>query len=356
MVHPYRGKPDSSFWRKAVVGAAHAEALDPVIAVPFTLGSEDLVATAGSCFAQHIARHLKHQGYRYFVAEAQPSADFDQDENFGLFSARYGNVYTTRQMLQLFQRAFGLFVPEANFWQRADGAFIDPFRPQIQKAGFKSIGDLEASRELHLAAVRTMFEQMDVFIFTLGLTEGWVDPSDGAVFPLAPGTLGVSEKSEAKFHNFTVEEMVADLKKLIKSIRIINPALRVIITVSPVPLVATYTNKHVLVANTYSKSALRVVADMVSNSIRDTAYFPSFEIITGAHTGYKYFETDLREVREEGVGHVMSVFARHFLGQTGNRASEPNRSSRVKKKNTNDIQQFEDRVRSVFCDEERNEI
>ena len=115
-------------------------------------------------------------------------------------------------MWQLFQRAYGLFEPADIAWQRADGRFVDPFRPRIQAGGFATVEDLEAEREIHLAEVRRVFEECDVFIFTLGLTEAWVSPTDGAAFPLAPGTVAVD--GEAVFHNFTVAEMIVSTSRI----------------------------------------------------------------------------------------------------------------------------------------------
>jgi GSCFA family len=85
------------------------------------------------------------------------------------------------------------------------------------------------------------------------------------------------------------------------------------LTVSPVPLVATYEDRHVLVSTTYSKSVLRVAAETLSHSQAGVAYFPSYEIITGPHARGSFLEEDLREVKAEAVAHVMSIFARHYL-------------------------------------------
>jgi hypothetical protein len=38
--------------------------------------------------------------------------------------------------------------------------------------------------------VRELFEKADVFVFTLGLTEGWRSKQDGSAVPLAPGIAG----------------------------------------------------------------------------------------------------------------------------------------------------------------------
>ncbi|MES2303044.1 MAG: GSCFA domain-containing protein, partial [Pseudomonadota bacterium] len=83
-------------------------------------------------------------------------------------------------------------------------------------------------------------------------------------------------------------------------------------TVSPVPLVATAENRHALVATTYSKSVLRVVAEEVARTDSRVEYFPSYEIITGSYSRGRYFESDLRSVTPEGVAHVMRVFMKHF--------------------------------------------
>jgi hypothetical protein len=352
MRNPYTGKPDYQFWRRSVSGRG-PEQVDPVTSVTFGITRTDRVATAGSCFAQHIAQHLRVSGFSYFVPESRPAFPFSEDENYGTFSARYGNVYTVRQLWQLFQRAYSLFIPWDTVWRRADGRFVDPFRPRIQSSGFANAAELLAERESHLAAVRQVFEECDVFIFTLGLTEGWIAQSDGAVFPLAPGTVTSEGEPDAyAFHNFTVGEMEADLDRFIKGLRCVNSNCRLLLTVSPVPLVATYEDTHVLSATSYSKSALRVVAETAARAFPLVGYFPSYEMITGPQTRSMFFQDDLREVRPEGVAYVMSVFARHYLGDaTGTGASLSLRPERLMQKQETVIRE----TQAVICDEEQIE-
>ncbi len=98
----------------------------------------------------------------------------------------------------------------------------------------------------------------------------------------------------------------------LKFIRDRNPAVKFILTVSPVPLVATAEDRHVVVSNTYSKSCLRVACEEVVAAFPDCEYFPSYEIITGNFTRGMYFADDLRSVTEPGVQHVMNIFMRHY--------------------------------------------
>jgi len=324
--HPYVGKPDFQFWKSAPGSRDPAE-LDPVTGTSFRIGRRDRVVTAGSCFAQHVARHLVMAGLNHHVTEpGHPMLppEIRAEFNYGVFSARYGNLYTTRQLRQLVERAYGAFEPLADFWEQPDGCVADPFRPQIQPRGFVSRAEARLDRERHLAAVRRAFEEMDVFVFTLGLTEGWEDARDGAVFPLAPGVAaGCYDPDVHRFRNFGTTEVIEDLNRSIEAIRARNPRVRILLTVSPVPLNATALERHVLVSTTYSKAVLRVAAEEVRTSWPEVDYFPSYEIITAPQTRGRYYAADARAVLEAGVRHVMGVFFRHYTSVEPAEAGPP---------------------------------
>jgi hypothetical protein len=234
---------------------------------------------------------------------------------YGEFGARYGNVYTARQLLQLMLRAFGEFVPQEDPWRDADGRWVDPFRPRVQPGGFGSRAELEADRASHFDAVRRLFAQVDVFVFTLGLTETWAARADGAVFPVCPGVVaGEFDPARYECLNLDVDDVCADLERFIGLLGAINPGCRMVLTVSPVPLVATAGTDHVMVASSYSKSVLRVAAERVARQWSGVAYFPSYEIITGSFHRGAYFAPDGRGVTEAGIAHVMRLFLHHYLG------------------------------------------
>lgn len=309
-VNPYSERPSRNFWSRMVARPAMAE-VKPSASLSPMIGPKTRVATAGSCFAQHIARTMARNGLNYYVAEPAPeglaSAEAET-KGYGVFSARYGNIYSPRQLLQLIQRAYGGFTPRHSAWKAKGGGLIDPFRPNIGET-FPSLEALEADREQHFAAVREMFEKLEVFVFTMGLTECWVDQLDGSAFPVAPGVVSPEvDASEIGFVNFDAATIRADMTAFFDLLKAVNPGCKVLLTVSPVPLIATYTNSDVLSATTYSKSALRAVAGELSDTFSFVQYFPSYEIITGSFTKGAYFDSDLRSVREEGVNHVMGVF------------------------------------------------
>ncbi len=315
MSHPYRGLPEHQFWSRAVSTVPPHE-LDPVVSSTLRIGAHDKIATIGSCFAQHVSQYLQRSGMHYFVAE-EPEAPLDREAarrlSYGVFSARYGNVYTVRQAVQLFDRAYGAFDPEEPAWAR-DDSFVDPFRPRIEPDGFSSLGSLHDDRLRHLEAVRRVFSESQILVFTLGLTEGWTSVADGAVFPLAPGVAGGAfDRTRHRFLNFACDDVVDDLIAFAERFHRVNPTGQLVLTVSPVPLIATYEPRHVLVSTVHSKSILRVAAGEVEQRFPFVHYFPSYEIITGPGQADRYFDHDLRQVTEEGVAHVMRVFARHYI-------------------------------------------
>lgn len=308
--HPYAGLPAYAYWRKAISDVP-ADAVDPVVAPRFVLKPQDKVATAGSCFAQHISKRLRRGGFRFLVTEPPREGDAESAPGEGAydFSARYGNIYTARQLAQLFDRAFGFYQPLERVWERPDGGYCDPFRPRLRATGFASRNEVLEDAQRHLAAVRQMFRRLDVFVFTLGLTECWISRLDGAAYPLAPGVAGGHyDPARHAFVNFSVAEVRADMELFLARLRQVNPGARVLLTVSPVALAATRENRHVLVSTVHSKSILRAAAGEVVAEYPHVEYFPSYEIITGPHASGSYYAADRRGVTEAGVDHVMRVF------------------------------------------------
>ncbi|MCW3477438.1 GSCFA domain-containing protein [Limobrevibacterium gyesilva] len=312
MPTPYDSQPPRSFWRTGVANLSPLEFRD-LYRKKFTISENDLIGSAGSCFAQHIGNRLKRSGFRYLDVEPPPAllpAAEHGRYGYGIYSGRFGNIYTARQMRQLFERAFAEFEPVDHIWMRGD-RFHDAFRPTIEPDGFGSIEELLAMRQGHLASVRTMFEKADVFVFTFGLTEAWMSRRDGAVYPLCPGTAaGTFSDTEYQFVNFGFSEIIADMSMLIQRWRAINPGIRFLFTVSPVPLTATATSSHVMVATTYSKSVLRAVAgELAQDELID--YFPSYELIASPTQRGFFFAPNMRAVVAGGVEYVM----RHFFDQ-----------------------------------------
>jgi hypothetical protein len=309
---PYFDLPDSSRWDKSMARRPLLE-INPHTSSSLKITPATQVGSGGSCFAQKITTALRNRGYNYFVTEAAPpflSNDDAIKNNYGIFSARYGNLYTPLQWLQLIQRSVGSFTSNDQFWSDGKGRFFDLLRPRIRPLGFSSQLEMEADVRQHLLAVKTLFEQVDVFVFTLGLTEGWQSTVDGTIYPTCPGcgSAGDFDPTKYVFRNFSVAETTDHLSQAVKLLVSLNPAIKIILTVSPIPLIATMEQRHVLQATTYSKSVLRVAAEQAALAFDNVHYFASYEIIIGTGNTQAYFASDRRSITQDGIEHVMKCF------------------------------------------------
>jgi hypothetical protein len=304
--HPYRSQPPRAFWSRSV--SADFVATDMTDYAEPLLRPGDRVVSAGSCFAANMIPWLEGSGLTYVKTEEPHPAFAHLPENLGYrnFSAAYGNVYTARHLRQLLERASGEFRPEEDRWHEG-GRVVDPFRPGLRYPAW-SDEEFEILTRQHLRAVLEAFNTATAFVFTLGLTEAWESTLDGAVYPACPGTVaGQFDPGRHRFHNFSADDVRADLVAFVRRLRKTNPDVRVILTVSPVPLIATATNEHVVVASAYSKAVLRVAAAEAAASMPQVAYFPALEIVTGPQAPHEYLAQDRRSVTEAGVSAVMET-------------------------------------------------
>ncbi|WP_206478052.1 GSCFA domain-containing protein [Halomonas sp. KRD171] len=313
---PYASLPDRQYWKPAVA-EPYPLAITDLYRKKFDIGIEDGVATCGSCFAQHIGKRLDRKGYNYLDVEPVP-ADLAKEKakalGYGIYSARYGNVYTSRQLVQLFDRAFGaLSFDEA--WQDKAGRYVDPFRPNLCGEGYTSAAEVLEEQQKHLQNVRHMFETLDVFVFTMGVTETWINRQTGAVYPICPGvTAGTFDPNTYEFVNLDYATILDEMETFLSRLREVNPKAKVLLTVSPVPLTATAEERHVLLSTMASKSILRAVADQLYRRHAHVDYFPSYDIIMSPPFKSMFFKNNLRSIHEEGVDYVMShFFAEHQL-------------------------------------------
>lgn len=316
MSNPYATLPANAFWRSAV--SERRGGFEDLWRARFPIDKATRIVTAGSCFAQHISRALRQSGYTWVDSEPAPWPLGPQDAErfgYGVFSFRTGNIYTTALLRQWIEWALGRAAPADEVWQGDGGRYFDPFRPTIEPGGFQSPAEVTATRNETLKRIAASLRDTDLFVFTFGLTEGWWNRKSGHAYPMCPGTAaGVFDADEHEFHNASYPEIMADVEVLVELLRSINPAMRFLFTVSPVPLTATAAGEHVLVATTHSKSVLRAVAGELAKRSDGIDYFPSYEIISSFPSQGRYYDPNMRTVTAEGVETVMGHF---FAGLGG---------------------------------------
>lgn len=345
MTHPYANLPPASYWKTSVAQPG-ADGLAGLWQPKFKIEGNEPIVTAGSCFAQHIGKALAGRGYSWMDCEpAPPYMDKEKarDFGYGVFSFRTGNIYTPGMLMQWLRMAFGGNVKTAEVWN-TDDRWFDPLRPAIEPNGFASRAELFEAREATCHAIRKAVNEATIFVFTLGLTECWINKETGLEYAMCPGTAaGTFDPAKHQFVNRTVEETSMRLARVIRILQRRNPKLRVLLTVSPVPLTATASGQHVLTATSYSKSVLRAAAGQAADKHAHVDYFPSYEIITHPVFQGRFFEENLRSVRPEGVNTVMG----HFFADQSSQFGEPEFLQSLT--DDDEQQQIEEDVR---CEEE----
>lgn len=311
--NPYIGLEDRAFWRTAI-GNRNMFDISDMWKPKFDISTDTAVCTYGSCFAQHIGRSLRQRGFTWLITENPPeglSEAHAAAANYGIFSSRTANVYTASLLKQWMSWATGDARPVAEVWD-ASNRFYDPFRPAIEPDGFESPEEVVSLRDHTIGRFRDSIAKADILVFTMGLTESWFH-SDGHEYPMCPGT--AAGRFDPDLHHFVNQDypfILDNMNAALDAAKRINPDLKIILTVSPVPLTATRSGHHVLVATMESKSILRAVAGKLAADRPDTDYFPSYEIINGTPFGGVFFQPNKRNVHPSGVAFVMDSFFSAF--------------------------------------------
>lgn len=308
-MNPYENLPTKAFWKLSVANKSMFD-IDELWDPKFDIQPHHNVVTFGSCFAQHIGIGLKVRGFNWLSTETPPRGLSEHNArllNYNIFSARTGNIYTTSLLRQWTKWALGKTEAPGEFWKTGSRVY-DPFRPRIEPDGFESEEEMKQSQAQAVRSFRESINKAHYFVFTLGLTESWLN-EEGYEYPMCPGTVaGEFQPEKHKFKNQQFQEILQALEDAISMMRQVNPGIKFILTVSPVPLTATKSNNHVLVATMESKSILRAVAGQLSANNSYIDYFPSFELFNSPVFKGAFFEPNQRSVNPDGVNLVMDSF------------------------------------------------
>lgn len=128
-------------------------------------------------------------------------------------------------------------------------------------------------------------------------------------------------KQPAKLFNrrlLTIAEIEKDLNTMVESVSMINPAIQIILTVSPI--------RHLrdgMIENNKSKALLITACHQVVESMKHLSYFPSYELIMDDLRDYRYYESDLLHPNAVAIDYVYEKFQQcYFSDETVNLQKE----------------------------------
>lgn len=275
----------------------------PTARPSFRIGAEDTIFAIGSCFARNVEKALQSAGKRVL------SREFDLGEIGDSLgdTANFFNKYSIHSVLNELRWALDrdTFPGEEIFYMLNKERYSDP-QLGIPKLDFP-IEDILAFRHAYLDAMAQVAEA-DVIILTLGYVETWYDTKLDLYLNIAPPVQLVKDDPERfEFRVLSYQDVLEALEEfhalLIKHRK---KPLKMLVTVSPVPLIATFRDMDVLVANTYSKSVQRAALDQFLLDKDGVDYFPSYEFVTLSNPTVAWSRGDYRHVSPDVVARIMS--------------------------------------------------
>jgi hypothetical protein len=269
-----------------------------------TLSLSDPVFTMGSCFARGIEAALRNLGGNVVSMDERirVPAFWDGAEH----RDGYFHRFTPQAILLEWRRCFGEvdWTDDTLIFERRPGWFVD--------FHYWSLAGLPTDRASTLERRRIAGElvataaEAKVVILTLGLTESWVHRPTGLHANRIDPKIVVHQPDDWAFHNITYEETLECLEGVAAILRRINPEAQLVITVSPVPLGATFSGQDLITANMASKATLRAAAAAFCER-SGALYFPSYEIVTHSDPA-RVWVRDGAHVHGDVVDHVMRTF------------------------------------------------
>jgi len=248
------------------------------------LSHDDNILTFGSCFAAEL---------RYFLNSCGLPAD-----SFWVPSG-LNNTYALKGFFSWILT--GEQTREGYWYDRGENGRVSEWTPVQEKSTY----------------LKYMLDA-GCIVLTIGLAEVWEDRFTGGIF-----WRGVPEDIfDANRHRFrltTVEENYQNLTNIIELIRDRCGEIPVVITLSPVPLNATFREISCMTADCVSKSTLRVAIDSVMQDSRPNVfYWPSFEMVKwyGCHTNWPVYGMDesiVRHVSRYVLINIIKVFVELFF-------------------------------------------
>ena len=243
-------------------------------------------ATLGSCFADNLAHRLRAAGYSAF------------SERIG---EEVNSTHANRYLIEWVEN--GPVDAQTAIMNEAFGA---------------------ASRE----RLKRAIQGCDVFVMTLGVAASFFDDRGEFVFIPQDARTTAAALDHAAMRTTSVAENVENIGCIIDAVRrLAGPEVKVVLTVSPVPLAGTTEHDSAITADCLSKSTLRVACEEAVAARRGEGvlYWPSFEIVRwlGAHFGpetpgpYGADDGNTRHVSEWLIDLIVALFVEFHAETAG---------------------------------------
>lgn len=300
-------------WPSRQVGDRLYPLTTPIAIPRFTIQPEDRVFCIGSCFAREIGEALARLDFNVLsLFDDLPKSAYRKRRDVTMFN-KYNVASIYNELYWAFHPEF--YCHEQVLIETSSGYLQDY---QLTGAGYADEpAAMKHFREVFNHAFQQI-KQADLVVLTLGLSEVWFDKQTGLYLNMAVSkTLLKRYPDRFQLHVFDYEQTLSFLDDIYRLLEAnLKPNFRVLITVSPIPLNATFRQQDVLLANAYSKAVLRSAVERFVSDKSNVNYFPSYEFVTLSNPTLVWREDDYRHVDRSFIDYIMSNVMAQFMAST----------------------------------------
>lgn len=299
----------TAYWPSRQMASRLYPLATPQANASFKIGHEETIFCIGSCFAREIGEALRRLDFKVLSTfQNLPQSVHRKKSDVSMF-----NKYNVSS---IYNELYWAFNPQE---YSHDKILIESSDNRLQD--YQLTGSVYADEPQFAKQFREAFnlafqavKQADIIIITLGLSEVWFDCQTQLYLNAAPSKNLLKYYPERfELHVFDYEktsQVLEDIYTLLKTH--LNPSFRLLITVSPIPLHATFREQDVLVANAYSKAVLRAAVEKFVSNKDNVNYFPSYEFVTLSNPTLLWRSDDFRHVDRAVIDYIMGNVMAQF--------------------------------------------
>lgn len=274
----------------------------------FVIDADDTFFCIGSCFARNVEEHLVYSNRKVLSKRiVSPVEEWPHRIN------GFVNKFTTHSILNEIEWVISPpQVDESLFEETAQGWIDLQLSPGVRPVS------RERAIQRRAYLINDYFarlRQASVVIITLGLNEVWHDAKSNRYLNATPSIYSVRRDPD----RYTLEITDATtnfvmLTRIFSALLSLRHTLKIIVTVSPVPMSDTFSGRDVAIANAYSKATLRVAADKFAETFDNVDYFPTYDMISLSPRESVY-GPDCLHISDKIVGQMMNKFLALYMGR-----------------------------------------
>lgn len=252
----------------------------------FKIGIGSKIITIGSCFSEVIGNQLS-------------------ENKIECLCNPYGTIFNPASIFKLINHSLQnqavfkhLFLETDGIWQHYD--FHSKFFAKTKE-------ELEQTLNNTHQNVSQFLKKANVLIITLG--SAWVHQlkENSQIVSNCHKSPGNLFKKEL----LTIKEILMRFQTMYEALKLQNPKLKVILTVSPVRH-----TKETLTLNSVSKSILRIACHELEQEFEDVHYFPSYEIMIDDLRDYRFYGEDLIHPNSLAEKYIFEKFGEVYFDET----------------------------------------